>query len=186
MRLRLEDIYGAPGFIVEGMSFGNLCNYLNELEGVSFTLRRRLFLSSRDLRAEFTFGGNVIEIRPNPEDNRLWLRPKGGSSVDVVELRKVRDFVKGLALRESRRVDKSERISCIVSASAALVVLLGGWLYPLYYLNHDRDLQLAPDPDFRAGAVFPIAILLSLMFAGRACWSFFRARSMRLSGGALP
>jgi hypothetical protein len=185
MKLRLEDIYGAPGFIVEGIPFGNLCDYLSELEGVVFTFRRRLFLSSRDIRAEFTFGSNTIEIRPDPEDNRLWLRPKSGS-VDFAELRKVRDFIKGLALRESRRVGKSEWTSCIVSASAALIVLLGGWLFPIYYLSHDPDLRLTPDPDFRAGAVFPFAILLCLMFASHACRAYVRARSVGSLGGTFP
>ena len=81
---------------------------------------------------------------------------------------------------------RAAAIDVIVSAAASVIILGGGWLYPVYYLSHDPDLQRAPDPDFRAAAAFPLAVILGLVFAVRACWLYVRARRLRSPGAGLP
>lgn len=58
----------------------------------------------------------------------------------------------------------------VVWAITSLAFLIGGWLVPAYLLKHDAD--ISSDPDFRAGAVLPIAMVLGLIFAGLAVKNF--------------
>lgn len=62
----------------------------------------------------------------------------------------------------------------VVRLSVSLLILAGGWLYPALRLRYDSDIR--NDPDFRAGAVLPLAICIGIAYAGLACWQFYRAR----------
>jgi len=75
-------------------------------------------------------------------------------------------------------------VDVVVNAIVSIGIFVSGWLAPVYYLNHDADLQRAPDPDFRAGAVFPIAILLGVVSKVRACRSYGRLRGLRRAAAA--
>jgi len=68
---------------------------------------------------------------------------------------------------------RNSMLSGVVWAIASPIFLIGGWLIPAYLLKYDRD--ISSDPDFRAGAVLPIAMVLGLMFAGFAAKNFVNA-----------
>ncbi len=67
-------------------------------------------------------------------------------------------------------VRKNALLGGVVWAVASLIFLIGGWLVPGYLLENDPVIR--SDPDFRAGAVLPIAMLLGLIFGGLAAKNF--------------
>jgi hypothetical protein len=67
-------------------------------------------------------------------------------------------------------VRKNTLLGGVVWAVASLTFLIGGWLVPAYLLKYDSDIR--SDPDFRAGAILPIAMVLGIVFAGLAAKNF--------------
>ena len=65
------------GFIAEGTSFRQLCKSIAQVDGVTFTDRRRFFWWSDQIKAEFTFEGNQFTILPDPCDDALWVQATG-------------------------------------------------------------------------------------------------------------
>ncbi len=70
-------------------------------------------------------------------------------------------------------VRRSALFGGVIWTIASLTFLIGGWIIPAYLLKYDPDIR--SDPDFRAGAVLPIAMVLGLMFAGFAVKNFLNA-----------
>jgi hypothetical protein len=167
--MKVVEMHGGCGFVVEGIPFSRLCVWLSEFPGVEFTRRRWFFWSARDIRAEFALGGHSFRIQPEPGGKRVRVCPGDESSIPC-EIGKLRDYVAGLGIRERQREYKRAISDGILSACASLIVWLGGWAYPAYLLKYDPDIR--GDPDFRAGAVVPISILVGLVFAGWAIKSF--------------
>jgi len=68
---------------------------------------------------------------------------------------------------DAHRKDQASAVaSAVLSAVASLTILIGGWLYPAYLLKFDPDIQSGPD--FRAGIMLPISMVLGLIYAVRA------------------
>ncbi len=55
----------------------------------------------------------------------------------------------------------------------SLCFLVGGWILPAFYINHDPIMR--SDSDLRIGPVFPICALIGAVFAVMALRSFARA-----------
>ena len=70
--MKLQDLHGACGFIVDGISFGRLCSCIAELSGVAFTDKRRFFWGAADIQAEFTYRGHAFKVWPDPWDSGIW------------------------------------------------------------------------------------------------------------------
>jgi len=169
--MKVKDIDGACGFIVEGVSFGHLCSYIAELSGVVYSDRHRFFWSVHDIRAEFTFGDHSFRIRPD-RDRRIWIRPKDETS-SPPEIRDIRNYVAGLTARERRRAHRRALADASLSAIAAITILIGGCLYPAYLLRYDPDIR--NNADSMAGPIIPIALVPGLIFAALAVKRFYRA-----------
>jgi hypothetical protein len=56
----------------------------------------------------------------------------------------------------------------------SVFIIGGGWLYPAWRLRYDPDIR--SDPDFRAGALLPLALCIGIAYAGMACWRFYCTR----------
>jgi hypothetical protein len=70
-------------------------------------------------------------------------------------------------------------VDAVANTAASILIVTLCWLAPTYYLDHDPDLKRAPDPDFRAALVFPLAALIGLAFALRAFSAYNQARRNR-------
>ena len=74
--MKLHDLHGTSGFIVDGVSFRRLCDCIAQLQGVAFTKKRRFFWWAGDIHAEFTLHGNTFKVWPDPDDSGIWIQPK--------------------------------------------------------------------------------------------------------------
>jgi hypothetical protein len=64
-------------------------------------------------------------------------------------------------------------IEGVVRSFISLCFIVGGWLLPVSYLNHDPIMR--SDQDLRIAPVFPICALIGAVFAFMALRSFARA-----------
>src|SRR5688572_17683942 len=90
--MNLQDFKTGCGFIVVGLSFGKLCDYLAEYSGVTFTDRRRFFWSATDIYGEFVFHGRTFKIEPWEIDDSIFISPKD-AGVELPEIAELRDHI---------------------------------------------------------------------------------------------
>ena len=96
--MNVQDFKKGCGFIVEGLSFGGLCDCLAEQSGVTFTDRRRFFWGAADIRGEFVFHGHTFKIEPWDIDDSIFVSPKD-AGVDLPEIVELRDHVARFCLQ---------------------------------------------------------------------------------------
>ena len=90
--MNVQDFKEGCGFIVEGISFGSLCDRLAQHSEVTFTDRRRFFWSAADIRGEFVFRRHTFKIEPWDIDDSIFVTPKD-AGVDLPEIAELRDHV---------------------------------------------------------------------------------------------
>ena len=101
MKILKRDDGRIYGFVAD-MRLAELYQSIDSMSGVVFTDKRKFFLFSDNIHAEFTFEGHCFQIQPDPWENGLWVHPKDENGT-YSEIDKVREWVEKRMKRQQGR-----------------------------------------------------------------------------------